>query len=446
MSQPISIARYFVLIILALIAVTGTLSARALYADGPFFLYQMLTQGGFYTFDTPRVFAQFVMQLPVFLAIEAGLRDLNAIFRIHSFGFVAVPVCFWFSALLLQFRTPVFWLLTLAFSVTYLRSGFFAAGEYNLTYALVALSVAILLKKDTTLFQSLGLIGSAFILIYSYESMSFLGLFLFVTVAFKLYRRVDVRKFDTYTLVACAGMYLFASYSGIYSTFFNRAVDLQATLNYGALVEPHIFYLWCMIACAAIAVMGSGRYRLKFLALACAVLASLCYLMFIFRWDTSNISYGYYSYAYRSWGSFMLLGVLVIAWVTSECCDRVKKIVAAELMAPLCCVALLVFVIQSSNLLFHTLGYYRWLKQFETAAMSVQNNIPIDEIAFNKGQGPISGYNWPWTNSALSVLLRGNAEAIVTNARKFDGVETFDPKTIEKYPLKSFTKTAPLYP
>ena len=71
---------------------------------------------------------------------------------------------------------------------------------------------------------------------------------------------------------------------------------------------------------------------------------------------------------------------------------------------------------------------------------------PIDEAVFNKGQGPISGYNWPWTNSALSVLLRGNAEAIVTNARKFDGVETFDPKTIKKYPLKGFTKTAPLYP
>ena len=446
MSQLVSIARYFVLTVLALIAATGVLSARGLYADGPFFLYQMLTHGGFYTFDAPRVFAQFVMQVPVYLAIEAGLRDLNAIIRIHSFGFVGLPVGIWFAALVVQFRTSMFWWLTLAFSVTYLRSGFFAAGEYNLTYALVALSVALLFKKVSTPLHSLWLMLSAFILIYSYESMSFLGLFLFVVAAVKLFCTLDVRRLNTYTLVACAGMYLFASYSGIYSTFFRRAVDLQATLNYGAVFEPHIFYLWCTIACAAIAMFGAGPHRLKFFAVAAAILASLCYLVFIFRWDTSKISYGYYSYSYRSWGAFMLLGVLVIAWFTVTLGNRFKSVIAVNVAGPLCCIALLVFVIQSTTLLFHTVGYYRWLKQFETVALSTREMIPIDEVVFNKGQGPISGYNWPWTNSALSVLLRGNAEAIVTNARKFDGVETFDPKTIEKYPLKGFTKTAPLYP
>ncbi len=446
MPKLISIARYFVLTVLALIAITGVLSARALYADGPFFLYQMLTQGGFYTFDMHRVFAQFIMQLPVYLAVEAGLQDLNVILRIHSFGFIALPVSVWFTALLIQFRTPVFWLLTLAFSVTYLRAGFFAAGEYNLAYALVALSVAILLKKDTTPLQSLGLILSAFILIYSYESMSFIGMFLFVVVVVKLYRRLDLRSLNTYTLAACACMYLFASYAGVYSTFFNRAVDLQATLNYGALFEPHIFYLWFMIACTSIAMVGSNAHSLKFLATAAAALASLFYLAFIFRWDTSKISYGYYSYSYRSWGAFMLLGVFVIAWLTIEFGNRFKHAVATKVMAPLCCIAILVFVIQSAPLLFHTVGYYRWLKQFEAAAISAQGLVPIDEVAFNKGQGPISGYNWPWTNSALSVLLRGNAEAIVTNARNFNGVDTFDPKTIEKYPLKAFVKSGRLSP
>jgi hypothetical protein len=43
-------------------------------------------------------------------------------------------------------------------------------------------------------------------------------------------------------------------------------------------------------------------------------------------------------------------------------------------------------------------------------------------------------------------LLRGNAEAIITNASSFEGWETFDPKTIEKYPLKSFVKSGGLSP
>ena len=97
-------------------------------------------------------------------------------------------------------------------------------------------------------------------------------------------------------------------------------------------------------------------------------------------------------------------------------------------------------------LLGHTAGYYRWLKAFEAEALRIEGLVPIDHTEFNKGYGSLSGYNWPWSNATLSVLLRGNAEAIITNASSFVGWETFDPKTIEKYPLKAFSKSAPLSP
>ena len=71
--------RYAILVVMLVIAITGTMSARGLYADGPFWLYHMLLRGGFYVFDIHRAYAQFIVELPVFLAIEGGVRDLNVL-------------------------------------------------------------------------------------------------------------------------------------------------------------------------------------------------------------------------------------------------------------------------------------------------------------------------------------------------------------------------------
>lgn len=99
-------AKYMVLLIMVLIAATGTLSARGLYADGPFWLYHMLVRGGFYIFDAQRAYAQFLVELPVYLAIEGGIRDLNTLIRVHSFGLIGVPILFWCGALLIR-KAPV---------------------------------------------------------------------------------------------------------------------------------------------------------------------------------------------------------------------------------------------------------------------------------------------------------------------------------------------------
>lgn len=119
------LCRCAILGLMLVIAVTGILSARGLYADGAFFLYNMLLRGGLYMFDTHRAYAQFVIELPVFLAIQGGVQDLNTLVRVHSFGSIGMPILFWCMALIWQWRTAVFWWLALAFAVTYLRSGFF---------------------------------------------------------------------------------------------------------------------------------------------------------------------------------------------------------------------------------------------------------------------------------------------------------------------------------
>ena len=442
MEKNQQITRYIVLFFLLILAITGTLSYRALYADGPFWLYQMLISDGFYIFDMHRAFAQYVVEWPVYLAIKFGVQDLNVLMRLYSFGFIAIPIFFWSSALIIQFRTPIFWLLALACSVTYLRSGFFAVGEFNTAYGLVALSISIILKEEASKFLALILFLSAVVLIYSYESMLFLGIVLFSGCAVRLFFEKNDTKVIKLVLIAAGCAFLLSAFVGVRSTFFYRDENLQATINYGALFEPHILYLIGMIFFAIFTLLAQLNKTFKILVTIFSALISLIYIFYVWRWERSGISYGFYSYAYRSLGAFMLAGILCISYVVFYFPRIFKKIKFISVNTNLLSyVVTIVFIVQGGILLFHTFGYYRWLQTFEHTALTVEGLVPIDKTALGAGYGGVAGYNWPWSNSTLSVLLRGNAESIVTNASNFNGWETFDPRVIEKYPLKQYFKS-----
>lgn len=85
------------------------------------------------------------------------------------------------------------------------------------------------------------------------------------------------------------------------------------------------------------------------------------------------------------------------------------------------------FLVQSCIMLLHTVNYYKWLKSFESVAMNAQGLFPVNKAKIGVRYSGVAGYNWPWTNTTLSVLLRVNALSIVTNTINFKGWETFDP-------------------
>ena len=77
-----------------MIAIAGVYAARGMHSDGSFWLVEMLPRGGFYIFDPHRAYVQVLVQAPVAFAIWLGVLDLNTLIRVHSFGFVGVPVIF----------------------------------------------------------------------------------------------------------------------------------------------------------------------------------------------------------------------------------------------------------------------------------------------------------------------------------------------------------------
>jgi len=119
-----SIAKALVLFCVLLIAALGIYAAKGLYADGSFFLYNILLQKNYWDFDKPRAFVQIITQTPVVIGIKFGIKNITELIYLHSLGLVGIPVIIWVFALIQHLQSRHFWTLLVAFSATYLSSGF----------------------------------------------------------------------------------------------------------------------------------------------------------------------------------------------------------------------------------------------------------------------------------------------------------------------------------
>jgi hypothetical protein len=106
---------------------------------------------------------------------------------------------------------------------------------------------------------------------------------------------------------------------------------------------------------------------------------------------------------------------------------------------------LIVFLTLTVPFAIANYGFMQWAKKFEREAMGLTVSTPIEKTKINTDHGWNSGFNWMWTNPSLSILLRGNAEAVIMNNSAHTGWQPFDPEKVEKYPLQRFVKKYPMY-
>ncbi len=136
----------------------------------------MILNRSYWVGNSYRTFSEFITQTPAVVALHFGVHDLGTLTFLQSAGVILLPTVIWMVAVGLQRKTRLFWLFMLMWAVVFLNSGFFAIGEYNLTYALVAIAASLLLTRSRiTLVSAIALIVIAFALCKSYESMFFLG-------------------------------------------------------------------------------------------------------------------------------------------------------------------------------------------------------------------------------------------------------------------------------
>jgi hypothetical protein len=441
------------------IGLAGVYAARGMYSDGAYWLVEMLPRGGFYIFDPHRAHVQVLVQAPVAFAIWLGTLDLNFLIRLHSVGFICVPLAFWLGALALQMKSRLFWLFLLAFTVSYLRSNFFAAGEFSSAYAMTAFCASVLLRPKVTISQALSMLVTAGLLVKSYEATLFLGSFLIGLTTLRLFKELQDERATRILFKLSIFLFLWAAYIGARSTFFQRAYDGKGAANLGALTELHLLYLMVIPALIGWMFTKYARSTRRWLGMGIVVLAGI-YVIYSLRWDPSNISYGYYSYAYRALCCFLLIGVLSLAALIRFWPNFFTNAASAETSFYIQIAAIAFFGSMAWLMLHHTYGYYKWAQRFERVAVELRVNTPIDKTAINTIHGLTYGYNWMWGNPSTSILLRGNAEAIVLNnsiymgqeqsiyenLKASDSKESGLPSKIDLYPLKPYIKPSLLFP
>ncbi|MGR8979422.1 MAG: hypothetical protein ACU84H_04950 [Gammaproteobacteria bacterium] len=458
--------RLLILILISGIAFSGVFAARGLYADGSFFLFNVLKTEDFWDFDKSRAFAQIISQIPVVFAMKIGVTDLNALIRLHSFGLIAIPLGFWFAALLIQINTYLFWLFVFSFSVSYLSSGFFAIGEYNLAYAMAALSASIILRNGRLgKICSLTLILISILLTRVYEAMLVLGPLLF---AISMFRLLLTPKRDVFSskiaLIISSFFFATSSLTSVWSIMFDPVhtygsesssaisilsimfhrdtVGLSTALDVKSIMKSkQLIYMILMCVLCLILAMTERNF-LKTIAIIDAFLISSIYLFNTSFWH-SPVNH----YEFRSVSGLMLFFVIAFAAAHYFFLKKLDYFEFLELKrSKYELISLLCFISLTIPFYVQTFGFYRWARIYEQEVTTRTGLISIESTRINHSY-PYEGYNWTWTNPSLSLLFRGNLTgAIILNKKDQFGWQPFKPDEIDDNVLGAFKKNSPLYP
>lgn len=431
--------KYICLLVITLIAISGIHTARGLYADGSFFLLSILNKGWFIADEAARSNAQILSQLPVVLLLKLGINDLNFLIRSYSVGLIFIPLFFWFVALGLHLKSHLFWLLTIAFSSTYLSSGFFAIGEYNFVCALSALSVAILLAKRITITKAVTLTIASFTAMRCYEAMVFMGPLLAVFTAYRLFAK-NASPFIIASLSSTCIFFVISFFIALQSILYPHSPgNLSGALNFQLLFKNNqfIYLIFMMVLCFL-----AFFVRSKLFILVIAALSGVTSIYFFFVQSFWNIPAQYYEFrTVSSLFLFLILAISMATEITTKSFDSSKTITKPSFV--IC--SFLLFCTLSYVTLHHTFGFLKWAKKYEILSSQNSGLVPINLIGTRSILDAGNKFNWPWANPTLSILLRGSADAIILNQSNYSGWEPFDPKTINPAMLSRFIKDKYLY-
>lgn len=407
---------FSLLMMITLLGVLGVFSGLSLYADGAYSLLMILQSHQFFDFYTARRFVQIITQAPVVFGVKSGITNLNLLIYLHSFGVIFIPLVFWLAALIKQFKSDLFWFYILAFCISYLNTGLFAIGEYNLTFAMVAFCASILMQKNRLkIWDNFFLIITAFCLILSYQAMLFLGPLL-CYLSFK--RSITFTRFNcenlsfilflTSTFIALGSILFPRDPSGLFGALGNILLMLFST---------QFIYILLML----FLITKDSNNKLIF-CLACFL--SIAHAINYHFWNSPEINYDF-----RALAGLLLAAVLFIA-SNLEYRTIIKR-------TP---ILILFFFSMIIPFYIQVIDFALMTSKYEHFVRTHQGMINIEKTNLKQ-----SRYYWKWNNPCLSLLLRGDQKgAIIANDSKYKGWQPFDPLSIQAN-LFHYQKPKPLY-
>lgn len=429
-----------ILVIAAVVgsAIQAVWAARGLYADGAWFTWTVLTTGDF-AIHISRAVEHFVTQVPLVIAMDLGVDDMDALARFQTVGSGAFAILLWASALTVLWRDRQFWPMVVIFSVVFLNSGFMSIGEYNLAYALVALAAlaaAILLRSGAVPRGGrVGLVIIGVLLLATYESMLILGPVLLVMVLIRLRRRDADRgamhRWTRWSLTIAAVLFAAGTVIGGLNIVFPRdptnlggAADVIGILGLDrelvvTVVAGLVFFVlrvllprsWRWVASLVVVVPGVllllhgslwahpwMHYAAR--TVVCLAMAGMLMLLIIGDWRDRRVA------ARGSRGG-------------SE--DAVRNGLGERLTGAIAVVGpVVLFAGMLVPVVVHTFGFAAWLRDFDILVSQPGGQVALADTSLD----PVatSDYGWPWTNAFLSRLMQGDGDVIILSP----GVEPAD--------------------
>ncbi|ARR55795.1 hypothetical protein HY78_21270 [Rhizorhabdus wittichii DC-6] len=412
-------AQLAAMLMIVAVALFDASSLRGLYGDGSNFLYHLLRTRDFVHANPSRLCTEWLTQFPVVLALRAGVVDLPGLLVLHSATLVLMPVAFWMLALARLHRDPAFWLVFLLFCIVYFNVGFFAIGEYNLAYALVALALAILSGRArigpgwalVALLAGLGLLAA-------YEAMLYLGPLLVLAGVVRLWKGSEPPAVRAMLLLAILA---YAAGTGVAVHFVlnpGHPEQLAAAMAFFAAMHNRLLALSVAFAIGWIALSTPAAWMRRgglFLAVAC--LAGLVL--------PGNWSLPHQHYEARTLVGLALFGLGGLLALRFAVTARWPALVRVHPRAPI--VALLFFVALAVSNLAYSLDHRAHLALFRDEVRARSGLVAVEDTRLLDGR--LARYGWIWTYPLMSLLLRENADqAIILNPRAYRGYQSFDPE------------------
>jgi hypothetical protein len=371
-----------------------------------------------------RAIVQFLNQAPLVAGLHLGVRDLDVLLALHSFGVAAVPILLWALALVLQFRGPLFWPLAVLYATAFLTSGFIAVGEYTYAFALSAVVVSVLgSNRALRPRQIVPLVLAATALVLAYEGMMILGIPLVALVGIRLLMRRWLTTEQAgrgerialwYSLVCLilsglvAAAWVLIRMRDSADTNLAGAMDVQFALQANRQWQVAFVLAVLLILSTAIRHTWSAA-GLQMLA---AAGATLLYLQ-----EFRAPAWMHYNTRSLSTYTFVVLLVLALALVIL---DNRRTVTASSpdparpdldeprpnrRAAPFLGLGVAALVVAMSfGFVVLTRGYGLWLGALEDTVQSGQG--PLEILPTGLYAGESSQFSWGWTNPYTSVLLQ----------------------------------------
>jgi len=415
--QPGPVWRYNLFaywVVAALITMLGVLHValvRGMFADGAFYLLAGLSSQSFVDFNKARMGAQLVFQLPLMGAIAAGADSVKFLARVQTFGFV-FPVVLLYLGGLWKVRTNdvLFGAFILVIAVIYQNLNFMAIGEYNLLYALVTFSLAVLVQdKELSVLDSLLLVVCALVSIRAYEAMAFLGPML---IAACVLRILASKPTGLVTVALGAAVILFAlgSVLAVLSILAPQSPTNLDNAIHG-LILPNTQMWLSFVLAAAFAVYVMFSSRLLQLAMISVFVVALVTLIIPMNWSLPKLHY--FSRTPAGLALFAI-GVALIIFRFSRLYGRTATIQSPGFAGILVVAPLLALMVLSAPDVYHSIGWKQFLNSIEREVNAKTGLIPYE--VSTKSLKRETKYGWGWTYPSMSILTRhGPSYAIILN-------------------------------